>query len=792
MDPNTPHQSEQGTRSESNPGGPGGNVRESGNLSGLTYSMNPRNISNHQEQKPGLSSRPAITPSSHMSPAAMGIGSAMREREHSVGAWSVSSVGTGDSRGGPSSSLARNASTKGKGKTASGGRSGLSGPSARKKKDKHSLALRSIREFLKGRSCYDCLPVSFRLVVLDTKLVVKPALDIMWQAGIVSAPLWQSSTEPAPSEKAESVAPSQNESLEPGSAVSPASQIASQSESVPSSRLAASPSPSPFKRDSASNPSVHKTGFAGMFTVNDIIHLIQYYYQNSSYDNASQDVERFRLEMLRDIEQSLDVPPPPLLSIDPMRPIFDACQLLMKTHARRLPLLDHDEQTGMDVVVSVLTQYRVLKFIAMNCRETAGLNRSIKSLGIGTYIASMRTGMTRSMTMSSAVSSSRRSSNAANSILSPGPTSETGASDFQRSQEPSPAPVEATSRRSSHSDALEPLATATLDTTVFDVVHVFSEKGISGIPILDEDGYVVDLYETVDVIDLVRTNAYQSLDLTIRQALSRRSKEFQGVITCSPDDSLATIFALLRTRRVHRVLILEPEVYHNSVQSGPSGAITIETEKSTHAAIASDVGAVGDIQQDADSNRSAANSKDGKKGEETNAIFHDMPRKNRGKLVGILCLSDIMRYIIGANGQTSQPVSHTPSMRISRVGGGAVTNATASTTGSSVDQTELAGLSRPGQGLTEGGLSALDATLPSANDPSGADSTLGISMQPPAARFDPNDMPPTIEEHPVGEQSTPPPPIPPSLHEDQTPTQEKSADSAVSGSIPKNDQEKSE
>ncbi|PWN33330.1 uncharacterized protein FA14DRAFT_104631, partial [Meira miltonrushii] len=536
--------------------------------------------------------------SSHMSPAAMGIGSAMREREHS-----------------------------------------------RRKKDKHSLALRSIREFLRGRSCYDCLPVSFRLVVLDTKLVVKPALDIMWQAGIVSAPLWQSSTEPSASEKAESVAPSQSESIEPGSAISPGSQIPS--ESMTSSRSAASPSPFSFKKESSSNPSMHKTGFAGMFTVNDIIHLIQYYYQNSSYDNASQDVERFRLEMLREIEQSLDVPPPPLLSIDPMRSIFDACQLLMKTHARRLPLLDHDEQTEMDVVVSVLTQYRVLKFIAMNCRETAGLKRSIKSLGIGTYIASLRTGMTRSMTMSSAVLSSRRSSNAATSILSPGPTSEAGMSDFQKSQEPSPAPVDSASRRSSHSEALEPLATATLDTTVFDVVHVFSEKGISGIPILDEDGYVVDLYETVDVIDLVRTNAYQSLDLTIRQALSRRSKEFPGVITCSPDDSLATIFALLRTRRVHRVLILEPEVDTTAIQSGPSGAIAIENEKSIHAAIASDVGAVGDIQQDPDARQSTTTPKDDKKNEENNAIFNDMPRRNRGKLVGILCLSDIMRYIIG-------------------------------------------------------------------------------------------------------------------------------------------------
>jgi 5'-AMP-activated protein kinase, regulatory gamma subunit len=39
--------------------------------------------------------------------------------------------------------------------------------------------------------------------------------------------------------------------------------------------------------------------FAGMFTVSDIIHLIQYFYHTSSYDNAAADVETFRLESLR-------------------------------------------------------------------------------------------------------------------------------------------------------------------------------------------------------------------------------------------------------------------------------------------------------------------------------------------------------------------------------------------------------------------------------------------------------------------------------------------------------------
>jgi CBS domain-containing protein len=45
-----------------------------------------------------------------------------------------------------------------------------------------------------------------------------------------------------------------------------------------------------------------------------------------------------------------------------------------------------------------------------------------------------------------------------------------------------------------------PLATATMQTTVFDVVHMFSELGISAVPIVDAHGKVVNLYETVDVI----------------------------------------------------------------------------------------------------------------------------------------------------------------------------------------------------------------------------------------------------------------------------------------------------
>lgn len=143
-------------------------------------------------------------------------------------------------------------------------------------------------------------------------------------------------------------------------------------------------------------------------------------------------------------------------------------------------------------------------------------------------------------------------------------------------------------------DRFHPLATATLQTTVFDVVHLFSDLGISAVPIVDnETGQVINLYEAVDVVDLVRSNAYQVLDLTIEDALARRSKDFPGVVTCTPDDSLASILAYVREKRAHRFVIVE----------GEDSPVEME-------------GAAADI---------------------------DRPKKVPGRLLGVLCLSDILK-----------------------------------------------------------------------------------------------------------------------------------------------------
>jgi 5'-AMP-activated protein kinase regulatory gamma subunit len=161
----------------------------------------------------------------------------------------------------------------------------------------------------------------------------------------------------------------------------------------------------------------------------------------------------------------LDVATPPLLHEHPSSSLYDAAKLLIQTHARRLPLLDRDTETGHEVIVSVLTQYRLLKFIAINVcfclpptivvsmlnsrqlsKEIQSLHLTLRGLKIGTYVHAL-----------------------------PG-------ADIPESQRYSP------------------IATAQLSTRVFDVVHMFSARSISAVPIIDDEGVVVNLYETVDVI----------------------------------------------------------------------------------------------------------------------------------------------------------------------------------------------------------------------------------------------------------------------------------------------------
>jgi hypothetical protein len=109
-----------------------------------------------------------------------------------------------------------------------------------------------------------------------------------------------------------------------------------------------------------------KSSFAGLLTSFDFINVIQYYYQYHSLPDAVTEIDTFRLDGLRQVERKVGAIPPETISINPSTNLYDACKAIHTAKARRIPLVDLDSETGKEMLVSVLTQYRILKWLAIN------------------------------------------------------------------------------------------------------------------------------------------------------------------------------------------------------------------------------------------------------------------------------------------------------------------------------------------------------------------------------------------------------------------------------------------
>lgn len=286
------------------------------------------------------------------------------------------------------------------------------------------IGIKAIRLFLQSKTSYDVLPVSYRLIVLDTSLLVKKSLSILLQNNIVSAPLWNNKT----------------------------------------------------------------SRFAGLLTSSDFINVIQYYFQ---FPEKFDLVDQLTLNGLRDIEKAIGVDQIETASIHPFKSLYEACVKMIESKARRIPLIDEDEKTHREIVVSVLTQYRILKFVALNCKETKMLLKPIKDLqGL---------------------------------------------------------------------EIQKDIATCTMDTPVIDVIHLLTQKSVSSVPIVDEQGKLINVYEAVDVLGLVKGGIYNDLVLSVGDALLRRPEDFEGVHTCTLNDRLSTIMDTIRKSRLHRLFVVDEQ-----------------------------------------------------------------------------------------------------------------------------------------------------------------------------------------------------------------------------------------
>ncbi|CAL2035648.1 unnamed protein product [Caenorhabditis brenneri] len=98
-----------------------------------------------------------------------------------------------------------------------------------------------------------------------------------------------------------------------------------------------------------------------------------------------------------------------------------------------------------------------------------------------------------------------------------------------------------------------------VNTPIHDALELFLKNRVSALPLIDENGRVVDIYAKFDVISLAAENSYDKLDCTVQEALQHRSEWFEGVHTCQETDSLFQVLEAIVKAEVHRLIVTDQD-----------------------------------------------------------------------------------------------------------------------------------------------------------------------------------------------------------------------------------------
>ncbi|XP_077573211.1 5'-AMP-activated protein kinase subunit gamma-1 isoform X1 [Stigmatopora nigra] len=101
------------------------------------------------------------------------------------------------------------------------------------------------------------------------------------------------------------------------------------------------------------------------------------------------------------------------------------------------------------------------------------------------------------------------------------------------------------------------VATVCQTATLYDALDIFVDRRVSALPVVDEKGKVVALYSRFDVINLAAQKTYNDLDVTLLEALRKRSCSAEGVIKCYADETLETVIERIVAAEVHRLVLVD-------------------------------------------------------------------------------------------------------------------------------------------------------------------------------------------------------------------------------------------
>ncbi|CAL4060392.1 unnamed protein product, partial [Meganyctiphanes norvegica] len=103
------------------------------------------------------------------------------------------------------------------------------------------------------------------------------------------------------------------------------------------------------------------------------------------------------------------------------------------------------------------------------------------------------------------------------------------------------------------------IETAKEETTIIEALNKFVKHRVSALPIVDEEGKLIDIYAKFDVINLAAEGTYNNLDVTLKKANEYRNEWFEQVHRCTQEETLGTILERIVRAEVHRLVVVDQQ-----------------------------------------------------------------------------------------------------------------------------------------------------------------------------------------------------------------------------------------
>ncbi|GIY66360.1 hypothetical protein CEXT_683201 [Caerostris extrusa] len=101
----------------------------------------------------------------------------------------------------------------------------------------------------------------------------------------------------------------------------------------------------------------------------------------------------------------------------------------------------------------------------------------------------------------------------------------------------------------------EDIAVINEDTKVIDALNLFVSRKVSALPVLDDKGSVIDVFQKFDVFALAKNQTYHDLDIPVKSLDKSYSRDTTG--TCTFDETLETVITKFVSNKFHRLVVVD-------------------------------------------------------------------------------------------------------------------------------------------------------------------------------------------------------------------------------------------